>query len=136
MSATAHNSWGPAGTAVEDLESLVGKLQGEVSGLRVAMASRATIEQAKGMLMLRYKIDEDRAFQLLKRWSSVSNVKLRVIAAALIEGGLTELTLVDSDRAPSHLLTPALARHSRETQRRPGGHGEGTPGTEERRNAG
>ena len=54
MSITADNPRCPAATAAGDLETLVEQLQEEVSGLRVAMASRAAIEQAKGMLMLRY----------------------------------------------------------------------------------
>lgn len=41
---------------------------------------RALIEQAKGMLMLIYGIDEDAAFDLLKWLSQENNVKLRVLA--------------------------------------------------------
>jgi ANTAR domain/PAS fold len=41
---------------------------------------RAVINQAIGMLMLRYGIDADLAFKLLTRLSQESNIKLRVIA--------------------------------------------------------
>jgi ANTAR domain/PAS fold len=41
---------------------------------------RAGIEQAKGMLMLMYAIDELAAFQLLKWRSQETNVKLRILA--------------------------------------------------------
>jgi ANTAR domain/PAS fold len=41
---------------------------------------RAAIEQAKGMLMLIYAIDELAAFQLLKWRSQETNVKLRILA--------------------------------------------------------
>ncbi|MDT5365592.1 MAG: hypothetical protein QOC62_23 [Mycobacterium sp.] len=41
---------------------------------------RAGIEQAKGMLMLIYAIDELTAFQLLKWRSQETNVKLRILA--------------------------------------------------------
>jgi PAS domain S-box-containing protein len=41
---------------------------------------RAGIEQAKGMLMLIYAIDELAAFQLLKWRSQETNVKLRILA--------------------------------------------------------
>jgi ANTAR domain/PAS fold len=41
---------------------------------------RAGIEQAKGMLMLIYGIDEQAAFQLLKWRSQETNVKLRILA--------------------------------------------------------
>ncbi|WP_284225927.1 ANTAR domain-containing protein [Mycobacterium antarcticum] len=42
--------------------------------------SRAAIEQAKGMLMMVYGIDEDTAFGLLRWQSQHHNVKLRLMA--------------------------------------------------------
>lgn len=42
--------------------------------------NRAAIEQAKGMLMLVYDIDEEAAFNLLKWLSQEANVKLRRLA--------------------------------------------------------
>jgi hypothetical protein len=65
----------------EDLASS----RAEVHQLREAMASRAPIEQAKGMLMLAFGLDEDRAFGTMVRWSSVHNVKIRVVAATMID---------------------------------------------------
>jgi PAS domain S-box-containing protein len=47
-------------------------------------ASRAVIEQAKGMLMAIYGIDAQAAFDLLKWRSQDSNVKLRPLAAQLV----------------------------------------------------
>ena len=41
---------------------------------------RAVINQAIGMLMLRYRINPDVAFKLLTRLSQESNIKLRIIA--------------------------------------------------------
>ncbi len=55
---------------------------------------RASIEQAKGMLMYIYDIDADRAFELLKWRSQTTNVKLRAIAQRLAE----ELPRSASDR--------------------------------------
>jgi hypothetical protein len=46
---------------------------------------RAVIEQAKGMLMLVYGLDEDAAFDLLRWRSQSSNVKLRRLAEIVIE---------------------------------------------------
>ncbi|ORA39421.1 PAS and ANTAR domain-containing protein [Mycobacterium aquaticum] len=46
-------------------------------------ASRASIEQVKGMLMLIYNVDEDVAFDVLKWLSQEHNVKLRVLAQQL-----------------------------------------------------
>jgi hypothetical protein len=96
-----------------DLERSVAALQDEVHGLRVAMATRAPIEQAKGMLMSRYGIDEDEAFVLLRTWSSAHNVKLRLIAAALMEVCVTDHARASSDPTEDGLLAAALARPSR-----------------------
>lgn len=53
--------------------------------LRVAMASRATIEQAKGILMARGGISADTAFEMLVRASQRENRKVRDVAAELVE---------------------------------------------------
>ena len=46
---------------------------------------RAVIEQAKGMLMLIYGLDDESAFDLLKWRSQSSNVKLRRLAEKIVE---------------------------------------------------
>ena len=46
--------------------------------------ARATIEQAKGVLMLGYGLDADAAFAMLKWWSRNRNVKVRDIAERLL----------------------------------------------------
>lgn len=46
--------------------------------------ARGGIEQAKGMLMLVYRITADSAFELLKWRSQETNVKLRVIAEQIV----------------------------------------------------
>jgi len=46
--------------------------------------NRAMIEQAKGMLMLIYRVTDDSAFELLKWRSQETNVKLRVLADQVI----------------------------------------------------
>ncbi len=69
---------------------------------------RATIEQAKGMLMLIYRIDADAAFNLLKWRSQETNVKLRMLADQLIIdfAGLTyDETLPPRARFDHLLLT-------------------------------
>jgi len=55
-----------------------------VTQLETALRSRPVIEQAKGMLMLLHRCDEDRAFRVLIAVSQSSNRKLRDIAAALV----------------------------------------------------
>ena len=52
--------------------------------LNQALHSRKVIGQAIGILMERFRIDEDRAFQFLLRASSTSNIKLRDVAEELV----------------------------------------------------
>lgn len=57
----------------------------EVEHLNQALESRKVIGQALGIVMERYALDETRAFSFLLRASSTSNIKLRDIAAQLVE---------------------------------------------------
>jgi hypothetical protein len=45
---------------------------------------RAVIERAKGALMVRYGLDADAAFELLRSWSSTRNEKLRDVAQHVV----------------------------------------------------
>jgi hypothetical protein len=56
----------------------------ELDGLNRALQTRTNIGKAIGILMERYDLDEDRAFQFLVRTSQTGNVKLRVIADEII----------------------------------------------------
>ncbi len=55
--------------------------------LQIALESRAVIDQAKGVLVERYKITPDQAFQLLTRVSMSTNQKVRDIADRLVHTG-------------------------------------------------
>jgi GAF domain-containing protein len=55
--------------------------------LRIAIDSRDIIGQAKGILMERFKLTADQAFQVLIRASSEANLKLRDVAAAFAGTG-------------------------------------------------
>jgi GAF domain-containing protein len=52
--------------------------------LRQAMASRATIEQAKGIIMATTGVDADEAFVILREQSQNENVKVRELACELV----------------------------------------------------
>lgn len=52
--------------------------------LTEALASRKLIGQAIGIVMERFSLDEDRAFQYLSRVSQHGNVKLRAVAEELV----------------------------------------------------
>lgn len=58
-----------------------------------ALKSRKVIGQAIGIVMERYAIDEDRAFDFLVRTSKDSNVKLRAIADDIVSGHNARHTL-------------------------------------------
>jgi GAF domain-containing protein len=60
----------------------------DVTNMRQAMVSRGVIEQAKGILMERYKITAEQAFTLLTHASQRSNVKLRDVAEELTATGV------------------------------------------------
>ena len=55
--------------------------------LQAALESRAVIDQAKGILMERFKLTADQAFQILARLSMERNVKLRDVAAQFVHTG-------------------------------------------------
>jgi D-alanyl-D-alanine dipeptidase len=56
----------------------------EVHTLREAMQTRQLIGQAVGIIMERYKLNDQRAFAFLTRLSSTRNVKLRVVAQEVV----------------------------------------------------
>ena len=59
-----------------------------VANLRVALDSRAVIEQAKGIVHARLGITPDEAFQLISRTSQDTNEKVRTIADKLVRDEL------------------------------------------------
>lgn len=48
--------------------------------------SRPAIDQAKGVLMMRFGLDDEAGFELLRRYSQEVNVKLRDVAREVVEG--------------------------------------------------
>jgi GAF domain-containing protein len=57
----------------------------QARNMRLAMDSRAVIEQAKGVLMAQRKVDADVAFEILRDASQRYNRKLRDIATGIVE---------------------------------------------------
>jgi GAF domain-containing protein len=57
--------------------------------LRSAIASRTVLGQAQGILMERYKLTPEKSFEVLRRVSQESNVKVRDVAQRLVETGET-----------------------------------------------
>lgn len=56
-----------------------------VTGLRTAVESRHLIGVAQGILMHTYRLSLDQAFEVLRRYSSQTNVKLREVAELVVE---------------------------------------------------
>ena len=55
------------------------------STLQTAVSSRHVIGMAQGIAMERYGIDQHQSFELLRRLSSTTNVKLRDVASQIVE---------------------------------------------------
>lgn len=74
--------------------------------------NRAAIEQAKGMLMLIYRISDESAFELLKWRSQETNVKLRVLAEQVLAdfGQLIYEEVLPPRATFDHLLLTAHLR--------------------------
>jgi response regulator NasT len=76
-------------TDVEDWQSsidIVLRRFAEYQDLQGAFGRRALTERAKGILMERHSIDENRAFEMLREHSRASNRKLIDLAAAVVDG--------------------------------------------------
>jgi GAF domain-containing protein len=56
-----------------------------VEGLQTALDTRTEIGQAQGILMERFDLDADRAFEVLRRYSQNTNLKLHEVARTLID---------------------------------------------------
>jgi hypothetical protein len=85
----------PPGSPTERAQAL----QAEVSQLRAAMASRASIEQAKGILMLLTSCSDQVAFDLLAHISSHTHRKVRDVAQVITESAAGRTRLPDDVRA-------------------------------------
>ena len=79
-----------AGVAVANVHAYQ-SARSMAQNLEVALESRAVIDQAKGVLMERYKFTADQAFQALAAVSMRSNTKVRDIAERLIHTGEFDL---------------------------------------------
>ncbi|MCZ2836191.1 PAS and ANTAR domain-containing protein [Modestobacter sp. VKM Ac-2985] len=81
-------------------------LETEVEQLRNAMASRAAIEQAKGILMLLMSCGDQVAFDLLAHISSHTHRKVRDVAVAIIDSASGRHPLPDDVREILHDASP------------------------------
>lgn len=75
----------------------------EYQNLQGAFGRRATIEQAKGILMARRGITADEAFSMLREHSQHHGRKLADVATAIVDSHLLLLQPFPSPEAPAHL---------------------------------
>ncbi|WP_199435372.1 ANTAR domain-containing protein [Qaidamihabitans albus] len=73
-----------SGDGEGDLRAQVNDLQDELNGLRRALRTRATIEQAMGVLVVSHRCSPQHAFRILVRLSQQHNIKLHRIAQVLV----------------------------------------------------
>jgi AmiR/NasT family two-component response regulator len=91
-------------TTPEELQSAIDiTLQrfSEYHNLQGAFGRRATIEQAKGILMARHAIDSDRAFGMLRDHSQHNGHKLVDVAQAIVDSHLLLLPPLAQPPGPS-----------------------------------
>lgn len=60
-----------------------------ITALRQSMSSRAVIDQAAGIIMARYRCGPDQALARLRKMSNDRNIKLRDLAASIVEAVAT-----------------------------------------------
>jgi AmiR/NasT family two-component response regulator len=73
----------------------------EFHNLQGAFGRRAVIEQAKGILMARHAIDQERAFEMLRTHSQHNGRKLASVAEAIVESHLLLLPSLPAQAPPS-----------------------------------
>ncbi|WP_222262414.1 PAS and ANTAR domain-containing protein [Modestobacter marinus] len=92
--------------AARGRDEQVRHLETEIEQLRTAMASRAAIEQAKGILMLLMSCGDQVAFELLAHISSHTHRKVREVAVSIIDSATGRGALPADVRAILHDACP------------------------------
>jgi GAF domain-containing protein len=99
-------AFGPAGRRIAELAAAAvtgilqnvaerESMQALAANLERALSSRAVIDQAKGMVMARLGVNAEDAFARLVKLSSHLNVKLRDLAALIVEGHVDAVLRAD-----------------------------------------
>src|SRR5919112_3169402 len=85
---SAHVFAGHAAVAVANA-ALLASTADLARNLQIAMASRAVIEQAKGIVMAKRRCSADEAFELLRTGSQSQNVKLRALCQSIVDSAIS-----------------------------------------------
>ena len=92
---------GTEGFYVDVTDSLQSDVTEVMSGV---VESRAVIDQVKGMLMVAYGVDAERAFDILRWRSQTTQVKLKTVAAQLLDALMRRGLSVESTSVLDRLL--------------------------------
>jgi AmiR/NasT family two-component response regulator len=79
---------------IERLQEVAASLLERNRQLEEALESRIVIEQAKGVLAERYRLEIDAAFELLRRASRNNRMRIHELAAAVVRSRETPAEIV------------------------------------------
>jgi hypothetical protein len=112
-----------------DAEALLAenvRLEVQLDGLHRALQSRATIEQAKGVLVVSCRCAETEAFDVLVQLSQRRNMRLRLLAEALLRLAAAGFEAPEEDEL-GRWLRDEVVQFSERRSRPPRGRDSGTP---------
>jgi hypothetical protein len=98
---------------VAALTAVVEQAERTIGQLRQAIVSRETVDQAKGVVMAAYRLDDAAAWALLSRISQDHNVKVVDLARAVVEVASGRQTVSDGRAAAiatAQILSPVRGR--------------------------
>ena len=87
--------------------------------LRRAVSQRALVEQAKGILILLYRIDADRAFDVLRDWARTTDATVMTVAQVLVHAVCLEDDSVSGTRWSAATSRPPSGASTRSGSRFP-----------------
>jgi hypothetical protein len=79
-----------------------------ISGLETALRSRHAIGMAQGVLVSQFGLTPDRAFEVLRRFSSEANVPLRDVAVQVVEQGQLPVNDIQLPQEPDSEDTASI----------------------------
>lgn len=82
------------------------------------VASRSIIDQAKGVLILRFRVDAEAAFKILRSWAVDTNSTPQLVAQTLVHGVCLEDTTRHWDPAVLSYVSAALGEPTTDQPRR------------------
>ena len=96
--------------AVRRLVEVTATLARRCAQLQEALESRIVIEQAKGILAERFRLEPDRAFEVLRRGARSNRIPLRDLAARVVSSERTPWEV--AAQLDGAAVPPRLARNA------------------------